>query len=150
LKKRPSKSTVSPSSRRVMIVSASSVRASCSSGDGQSKPAGISFIASLDPTPRNVRPGARISRVAICCATTTGLYRCTTPVTALPRSQRFVSRAAAPSQTHALPDDVGAVVSVHHGDRWSEQQTPSKPAISAAEACFSSSSGWNRSCPRAQ
>ena len=72
-KKSPWWSTVSPSSRRVMIDSDSSVRASCSAVSGQSMPAGTSFIASLEPTPRNARPGNMTSRVAICCATTTGL-----------------------------------------------------------------------------
>lgn len=56
-----------------MIVSASSVRASCSAGDGQSMPAGTSFIASPDPAPRNARPGYIASMVATCWATTTGL-----------------------------------------------------------------------------
>ncbi len=56
-----------------MIVSASSVRASCSSGDGQLMPAGTSFIASPLPTPRKTRCGASTPSVAICCATTTGL-----------------------------------------------------------------------------
>jgi hypothetical protein len=57
-----------------MIVSASSVRRNCSSRDGHgSSPAGISFIASLEPTPRNARPGNSFSSVASCCATTTGL-----------------------------------------------------------------------------
>jgi len=56
-----------------MMCSASSVRFSCSPTSGQSTPHGISFIASLEPTPRNARPGASCSSVAICCATTTGL-----------------------------------------------------------------------------
>ena len=56
-----------------MIVSASSVRASCSAGAGQSRPAGTSFIASLEPTPMNARPGNSASSVATCWATTTGL-----------------------------------------------------------------------------
>lgn len=136
LKNAPSKFTTCPSSSRVMMISASSVRASCSSVDGQARPAGASFIASDEPTPRNARPRASSSSVAACCATTTGLERWTMPVTAVPSAQRLVSRAAAPSQTHALPEAVGAASSVHHGARWSEQQTPSKPAASAAEACF--------------
>ena len=56
-----------------MIVSASAVRRSCSAVSGQSMPAGTSFIASLEPTPRNARPGNIASSVATCCATTTGL-----------------------------------------------------------------------------
>ena len=62
-----------PSSSRVMIVSASSVRLSWSAGAGQSAPAGISFIASLLPAPRKARPGKSCSSVATCWATTTGL-----------------------------------------------------------------------------
>lgn len=56
-----------------MIVSASSVRSSCSLTAGHLIPAGTSFIASPEPTPRNARPGHRDSSVATCCATTTGL-----------------------------------------------------------------------------
>jgi hypothetical protein len=41
--------------------------------DGQRIPAGTSFIASPDPTPRNARPGQSASSVATCWATTTGL-----------------------------------------------------------------------------
>jgi hypothetical protein len=69
-----------------MTVNASSVRSSCSAGDGQSMPAGTSFIASPEPRPRNARPGARNSSVAAFCATTTGVYRWTIAVTALPSS----------------------------------------------------------------
>jgi hypothetical protein len=56
-----------------MIVRASSVRRSCSPVSGHSIPAGTSFIASLEPTPRNARPGNIVSSVASCWATTTGL-----------------------------------------------------------------------------
>jgi hypothetical protein len=56
-----------------MIVSASSVRSSCSETGGHRISAGTSFIASPEPTPMNARPGYRLSIVAICCATTTGL-----------------------------------------------------------------------------
>ena len=56
-----------------MISSASAVRCSCSAVSGHAMPAGTSFIASLEPTPRNARPGASASSVATCCASTTGL-----------------------------------------------------------------------------
>ncbi len=53
-----------------------------------------------------------------------------------------VACAAAPSHTHAWPDSPGS----HHGCRWSEAEMPSKPAFSAATACWSSASGGNSSC----
>ena len=57
--------------------------------------------------------------------------------------------AAAPSQTQALPEFMGAVASLHHGARWSLQQIPSNPAFSASTACCNRSSGAKRSCASA-
>jgi hypothetical protein len=53
------------------IASARRIRRSLRPGNS-SPVAGVSFIASPDPTPRKTRPGAKHAHVAIACATTDG------------------------------------------------------------------------------
>jgi hypothetical protein len=49
--------------------------------EGQSKPTETSFMASLVPTPRPIRPGYYTSNDANACAIITGLYLYTAAVT---------------------------------------------------------------------
>ena len=85
-----------------MIRIASSSRSILSLSEGHSYPTGISFIASPDPTPKNIRLGNIARKLANACAVIAGLYLNSGQVTAVPKLILFVLAAAAPMKTHVL------------------------------------------------
>ena len=93
--------------------SASSMRATCSLGDGQGSPTGTSLSASPEPMPRNMRPGNSRSSVAHACAIRPGWKRAPGGVTPVPSRIVLVAWPAAPSHGQVWPDSPPS----HHGCR---------------------------------
>ena len=81
------------------------------------------------------RPPLSRSSVASSCASTCGRRRAT-GVTAVPSRTRDVTAAIALSVTHG-----SAAGASHTNARWSQMNTPSQPAASAASAILSPTVG---------